>query len=114
MASENECSVCYGPYAKLSVTCCNGHVVCEKHYLQRYKAIYEEGRTAFNNDDAQRCFMCRSDIEDESFSKTYFNLLNIVIAQGVCFKYGITDKDKFHKYHLKSRRYMQENMGHLM
>jgi hypothetical protein len=103
MASENECPVCFGPCAKLSVTCCNGHAVCEKHYLQRYKAIYEEGRTAFHDDNAQCCFMCRSKIQDSSFSKPYFDLLEIVIAQGVLKRAGITDKDIFHEHLLKFR-----------
>jgi hypothetical protein len=108
MANENECPVCFGPCAKLSVTCCNGHAVCEKHYLQRYKAIYEEGRTAFHDDNAQCCFMCRSNIQDSSFSKPYFDLLEIVIAQGVLKRAGITDKDIFHE-HLRRMRTLEED-----
>ena len=95
-ATENECPVCYDPCAKLSVTCCNGHTICEKHYLQRYKAIYEDGRLAFGDDGvAQCCFMCRSDIEDSFFSKTYFDVLEIVITQGMLKMLNI-DKKEFH------------------
>ena len=96
MASENECPVCFGPCAKLSVTCCNGHAVCEKHYLQRYKAIYEEGRDAFGTDHAQCCFLCRSHIEDNRFSKTYFDLLKMVVCQGILNKIGSNTSANFH------------------
>ena len=64
-SSDNECAV---------VTCCNGHKVCEKHYLQRAKAVYEEGRLAFVDNDvtcAQRCFLCRTDLDDDGFSDKY-------------------------------------------
>jgi hypothetical protein len=57
-ATENECPVCYDPCAKLSVTCCNGHTICEKHYLQRYKAIYEDGRLAFGDDGVHSVVSC--------------------------------------------------------
>ena len=55
---ELERAVCMEPCAELSVTCCNGHMVCEKHFLQRAKAIYEEGRYAYD-DKVQRCFLCK-------------------------------------------------------
>jgi len=82
----------------LSVTCCNGHTICEKHYLQRYKAIYEDGRLAFGESQeecAQCCFMCRSDIEDSFFNKTYFDVLQIVQVQGMLKMLNI-DKKAFH------------------
>ena len=98
MASKmNDCPVCYDLCAKLSVTCCNGHSICEKHYLQRYKAIYEEGRMAFSDNHAQCCFMCRSHIEDSRFSKIYFDLLKMVVTQGILNKSGINTSANFHK-----------------
>ena len=82
-SSDNECVVCMEPCAELSVSCCNGHRVCEKHYLHRAKAIYEEGRLAFHDDDVQRCFLCRTNIEDDKFSEEHFKLLHIVSAYGL-------------------------------
>tara|TARA_R110000822_G_C15065247_1_gene467927 strand:- start:56 stop:442 length:387 start_codon:yes stop_codon:yes gene_type:complete len=51
--------------------------------LQRYTAIYSEGRQAFRDDHAQRCFVCRSAIPDQLFSKTYFKLLRLVTIKGM-------------------------------
>lgn len=82
-SSDNECVVCMEPCAESSVSCCNGHRVCEKHYLHRAKAIYEEGRLAFHDDDVQRCFLCRTNIEDDKFSEEHFKLLHIVSAYGL-------------------------------
>ena len=80
---ELECAVCMEPCAKLSITCCNGHVVCENHYLHRTKAIYEEGRSAFNNEQkVQRCFLCRTDIPDEKFSDQHNKTMKAVIVDG--------------------------------
>jgi len=85
---QSECPVCYEQCAKLSVTCCNGHAVCEKHYLQRCKAIYEEGRFAFETGMAQCCPMCRVSVCDSEFSKVYFTNLKLVIVQGLLKKAG--------------------------
>ena len=106
-ATENECPVCYGPCAKLSVTCCNGHTICEKHYLQRYKAIYEEGRLAFGDDNAQCCFMCRSHIEDSFFSKTYFDMMLMVQVQAL-MKIKNIDKKEFYPVLVRVRKAMRE------
>ena len=95
--SHQECSVCYEPCAKLSVTCCNGHTICEKHYLQRYKAIYEEGTNPFDDDnDSQICFFCRTEINDDAFSPIYFRNLQFVILQGNLLREGKFSKDNFH------------------
>ena len=82
-SSDNECVVCMEPCNELSVSCCNGHRVCEKHYLHRAKAIYEEGRLAFHDDDVQRCFLCRTDIQDDKFSKQHIKTRHIVQAYGM-------------------------------
>ena len=82
-SSDNECVVCMEQCAELSVLCCNGHRVCEKHYLHRAKAIYEEGRLAFGDDDVQRCFLCRTHINDDKFSKQHFKTLRMVQAYGM-------------------------------
>ena len=100
-ATENECPVCHGPCAKLSVTCCNGHTICEKHYLQRHKAIYEDGSMADINArlaaaaERPRCFMCRCNLENKRFSKTFYSLQDIVISQGLIKMFGI-QKDFLH------------------
>jgi hypothetical protein len=80
---QSECPICYEECAKLSVTCCNGHTVCEKHYLQRCKAIYDEGRFAFGNGMAQCCPMCRAHVSDSAFSTVYFANQKLVIVQGM-------------------------------
>ena len=61
------------------VTCCNGHKVCEKHYLQRAKAIYEEGRRAFHDDDVHRCFLCRTSMCNDLFSDRYHTVIKCVL-----------------------------------
>ena len=94
-SSDNECVVCMEPCAELSVSCCNGHKVCEKHYLHRAKAIYEEGRLAYHEDDVQRCFLCRTGIEDDEFSNKHHKVMTIV-ADGMMkqmVKKGIMSKE---------------------
>jgi hypothetical protein len=81
--NELECVVCMEPCAELSIMCCNGHMVCEKHYLQRAKAIYEEGRSAFSNkENVQRCFLCRTDIPTYKFSDKHNKIMDVIIADG--------------------------------
>ena len=81
---QSECPVCYEQCAKLSVTCCNGHAVCEKHYLQRCKAIYEEGRLAYGKGNmGQCCPVCRKKVPDRKFSTVYFANQKLVVAQGM-------------------------------
>ena len=87
-SSDNECVVCMEQCAELSVLCCNGHRVCEKHYLHRAKAIYEEGRLAFAEDEVQRCFLCRADIDDDKFSDRHHIVMSIVIADGLFKQIG--------------------------
>jgi len=71
--------------AKL-VCCENGHHCCQKHHLERVRAIYQEGRAAFGGTDpdnkgqGQKCFMCRVSIPDALFSDTYFKNLGIIQA----------------------------------
>ena len=97
LKNETECAICYQPCAKLSVTCCNGHTICENHYLQRYTAIYEEGRKAFGDDNGQRCFVCRTQMCDSLFSETYFKNLQLVLFQGICKVEKVTpDYDRFY------------------
>ena len=80
---ELECAVCMEPCTELSVTCCNGHMVCENHYLYRTKAIFEEGRSAFTTgQEVQRCFLCRTDLPDKLFSNEFFNRMVPIIVDG--------------------------------
>jgi len=82
-----ECPVCMEtvPEEKM-VQCCNGHRVCEKHQLQRIRAIYQEGRSAFNqiegceNGKGQHCFVCRCVMSDSLFSVNYFKMLRLIQA----------------------------------
>jgi len=106
--SHQECSVCYEPCAKLSVTCCNGHTICEKHYLQRYKAIYQEGRQAFHDDNAQSCFLCRTEIGDDEFSLTYHKNMKLVICQGMLTKNRRYSNKNFH---IMWKKRSQESKG---
>ena len=63
------CHICYEtPKEGKEVVCVNGHLCCQKHHLERIRAIYQEGRNAFGYggegeevEDAsgQQCFMCR-------------------------------------------------------
>ena len=81
---ELECAVCMELCAELSVTCCNGHKVCEKHYLQRAKAVYEEGRYAFGGEGrVQRCFLCRARIPDNKFSDQHHKIMEAIVVDGV-------------------------------
>ena len=82
---QSEYPICYEECAKLSVTCCNGHTVCEKHHLQRCKVILSEGRKI---SEGRRCFMCREKILGLHFSTTYWEVLDFVIAEGVLKKKG--------------------------
>ena len=81
---SDECAVCMEPCAELSVTCCNGHMVCEKHFLQRAKAVYEEGRYAFGGEGrVQRCFLCRAGIPDDKFSDQHHKTMDCIVVDGV-------------------------------
>lgn len=75
----HECHVCMEMVAEEKmVQCCNGHRVCEKHQLERIRAIYQEGRPAFHDGQGQQCFMCRCDMGDHLFSEQYFILLRLI------------------------------------
>ena len=85
---ELECAVCMEPCAKLSITCCNGHMVCEKHYLQRAEAVYDEGREPFSDKEhINKCFLCRTDIPTEEFSIGHNKKMTARIAKGVFKNY---------------------------
>ena len=73
-----KCPVCFEECAKLSATCSNGHTACDKHWIQLYKAIYEDGKHAFGQTCAKRCFICRVHIPDSTFSDAYFKNLKTV------------------------------------
>jgi hypothetical protein len=83
---DNTCHVCYEevPEGK-GVTCENGHTCCQKHHLERVRAIYQEGRSAFEgmgtkveNANGQDCFMCRCYLPDALFSLSYFKCLTVI------------------------------------
>ena len=79
--TDNTCHVCYDKVSK-GVTCENGHTCCQKHHLERIRAIYQEGQLAFDS-MGQHCFICRCPIKDDRFSKEYFNCLKVIITIGV-------------------------------
>ena len=80
--------ICYEtPKEGKEVVCVNGHLCCQKHHLERIRAIYQEGRNAFGYggegeevEDAsgQQCFMCRVFIEDDRFGESYFKCLRVI------------------------------------
>jgi len=85
--SENTCHICYeGISEGKGVTCENGHSCCQKHHLERVRAIYQEGRSAFEglkgveNANGQDCFLCRCYLPDALFSMSYFKCLVVIIA----------------------------------
>ena len=88
MPSDTEttyCHVCLGDVPTCKVAKCpNGHACCEKHHIQRIKAIYEGGQKAFGDDPneriGQRCFMCRAIMPGALFSERYFRMLRITQA----------------------------------
>ena len=81
----SECPICYEDTAKLSITCCNGHTCCQKHYLQRAKSIIEEGPSAhaafLRDNNLHSCFLCRTDLNDNDFSEVYFKNLHLLTAK---------------------------------
>ena len=86
----DECHVCYKPFTLAhamsteTVTCPNGHICCQRHHLERVRAIYQEGNpSAFAGGEdgsgtAQHCFMCRCDMKDDLFSPSYFRCLAVL------------------------------------
>lgn len=76
----HECPVCMEMVAEEKMVMCpNGHRVCEKHQLERIRAIYQEGRPAFHgNGQGQQCFTCRCDMKDDLFSPQYFKMLRLI------------------------------------
>ena len=81
------CHVCLGDVPTCKVAKCpNGHACCEKHHIQRIKAIYEGGKYAFSDGagnpggSGQCCFMCRADMPGALFSQTYFRVLDLTVA----------------------------------
>ena len=96
--AKKECHVCYVniPEGK-GVTCENGHSCCQKHHLERVRAMYQEGRSAFGRLDGcegesgQHCFMCRCEIGDARFSPSYFKVLQVIQAVEIPKMLGRTD-----------------------
>ena len=77
------CPICFEDVCEAKTVCCpNGHRCCEKHHIQRIKAVCETGKIPFIEDGcmAQKCFECRSNIPDNSFSETYFKMLCVTLT----------------------------------
>ena len=77
------CVVCN--QTKNVIVCPNGHHQCGRCLLKRIQSIYEEGRSAFHDDDAQKCFTCRCHLTDEHIKKycpAYEKMLKLVIVKG--------------------------------
>ena len=92
MALQN--ALCYDIIKKgKGVKCCNGHEICERHFIERARSIYDEGRLAFHGDDFQKCFLCRTPMEDERFSGAYFKLLRLTQAFGIGKMAGRSHKE---------------------
>ncbi len=93
--TTHSCHVCMEIIDESKLVCCpNGHHCCQKHHLERIRAIYQEGREAFGSGSGQTCFMCRGEIPDSSFSKGYFK--NLMLIQAVEFSTLLTGKDMAH------------------
>ena len=63
------------------VVCENGHSCCKKHHVERIRAIYQEGRMAYEEGGAQCCFVCRVSINDDDFgddNSPFFKCLRIM------------------------------------
>ena len=73
----------------------NGHSCCQKHHLERVRAMYQEGRSAFGGlfgcegDSGQHCFMCRCAIGDARFSPSFFKVLRVIQAVEIPKMMGI-------------------------
>ena len=96
-----ECSICDEIIKPGKGVCCeNKHTVCEKHFISRAKAMYEEGGNAFGDRSttSQRCFMCRCEMPDCLFSNQYFNLLNLTISFGLGQSGGLSKSQCRKKY----------------
>lgn len=79
--TQLECHVCMEKIdSDKMVTCENGHSSCQKHHLERIRAIYQEGRSAFVDGQGQHCFMCRCSIGDHRFGSAYFKNLRVIQA----------------------------------
>jgi hypothetical protein len=111
---EIECPVCYDTIKPgKGVKCEHGHSVCERHFIERAKSIYSEGKFAFQDDECslQRCFMCRVDMPDELFSKQYFKLLHITQIFGMGKAHGLTNEDN-HNVYEDSNKIMKNVRGY--
>ena len=78
------CVVC--DKTKNIIVCPNGHHQCGRCMLERIKSIYDEGRSAFHDDNAQKCFTCRCELTDEHIMKycpNYDKTLKLVIVNGM-------------------------------
>lgn len=78
-----KCVVC--DKTKNIITCPNGHHQCGRCMLNRISSIYDEGRYAFNDDNAQKCFTCRASMGDKLISfhcPVYDKMLKLVCIRG--------------------------------
>jgi len=92
--TQLECHVCMEMIdSDKMVTCENGHSCCQKHHLERIRAIYQEGRFSFTDDEGggQHCFMCRCSIGDDRFSPAYFKNLHVIQAIELPKMIGVTN-----------------------
>jgi hypothetical protein len=96
---SKECPICYD-FIKKGVKCCHGHEVCEKHFIERARAIYEEGRLACHHDHFQKCFICREEMGDDRFSESYHNLLRLTQFLGMAKHMGLSKDEIYYKLKL--------------
>ena len=90
--NQLECHVCMEKIdSDKMVTCENGHSCCQKHHLERIRAIYQEGLLSFEDGGGQCCFMCRCSIGDHRFSSAYFKNLRVIQAVELPKMMGITN-----------------------
>jgi hypothetical protein len=87
-----DCHVCYDPILDILkqghqvIRCCNGHSCCEKHHLERIRAMYQSDQMAFGGEDdddsgmGQTCFECRVKMPDQKFSRKFMVMLNFIQA----------------------------------
>ena len=79
-----DCPICLEQVPKTKcVSCPNGHSCCEKHFLQRTRAIYEEGDLVYGERDGQQCFLCREPIDEDVFSDVFWKNMSLIQYLGL-------------------------------
>jgi hypothetical protein len=106
---REECPICFSTTNTMA-TCHNGHMFCENCMLDRIKAVYDEGRLAFRDDDTQKCFICRCDMGDSDFSDNYGKLLQCVVLNGCSKGRNISTKRRNEIYHKMVRAREEERL----